>query len=325
VDKHVPSATPSRAQARPPDTERGLKLLDRYDGADLGTLDEAEALFNKALKSDPKDALALVGLSRVEMCRGYVADGRFDDRRLTYALTLTDRALDIAPGSGPAHLQRGYLFLYLDSLGLAEAEADKAAKAGAAASRLYGEAAMRRGDADKARALWEKAITEAGDNDGEKADSYDALGEVCMAGGDYQAAAGYFRKALILRPNSSWEASNYGLALVHMGRFDEAIEALTLSLAHKDFPEARANLAVAYLRKGVSLNDRGDTAQAEACYRSAINCDPLLMLAYKDLAALYERTGKVEKAAELCRKAMERNPGDPWAAETLKGLGQGKP
>jgi len=313
----LPAPVKDRKQS---DTARGLMLLDQYDGSDAGLLDEAETLFARALKAEPQDAPASVGLSRVEMCRGYLTDGKFDDRRLTRALTLTDRALDASPGFGPAHLQRGYLFLYLGSLGLAEAEADRASKAGSPASRLYGEVAMRRGDTGKAKEYWENAVTEAGENDGERADSYDALGEVAMSDGDFQAAAGYFKEALSLRPSSSWESSNYGLALVRMGRIDEAIEVLSFSLLHKEFPEARANLAVAYLRKGVSLQDRGDSLQAEVCYKKAIENDPKLMPAYKDLAALYERAGEKDKAAGLCRKAMEADPKDPWAADTLKGL-----
>jgi tetratricopeptide (TPR) repeat protein len=305
---------------------QGERLLDGYDGGNAEILPRAEGLFRGALEADPACARAYVGLSKAEMCRGYVPGGSFDDRRLTRAMTLVDMAVDLDTGCGAAHLQRGYLFLYMDSLRLASDEADRAAALGVPSSRLSGEVAMRLGQTARAKELWSRAVDESGGRDGEKADAYDALGELAMREDEPGKAADYFKKALALRPDSAWEAANYGIALARMGRTDDAVEVLTNVLRQQDFPEARTGLAFAYLKKGVSLHDRGELRMAESCYTKAIEYDPKLKAAYKDLAGIYEKAGEKDKVAELCRKALKYDPDDQWAGQTLSGLsGDGKP
>lgn len=65
----------------------------------LGLLDEAERLYWLAAESDPNNAIAIVGLSRVALERG-------DERT---ALTFARKALEIDPESGMASRMRDRL------------------------------------------------------------------------------------------------------------------------------------------------------------------------------------------------------------------------
>lgn len=302
---------------------RGEWLVEIYDGTDRSVLDRAEECFMKAVEADPGCAPAHTGLSRVTMYRGYKAGAGFDDRALTRALALVDTALGLDPKLGAAHLQRGYILHYLGSHGLAREQADKAQALGVHASALHGEVAMRTGRLAEAKLRFNEALAEAGNKKGRKADAYDALGEIAMAEADYDTAARMFKSASALRPDSAWEASNYGLALVQQGRFDEAILVLGFILKKHDFPQARINLALAYLKKGVAAHDRGDLDAARGCYIEAIGKDPALKPAYRNLAAIYDAKGDAEGLRSLCDGALRHDPDDTWARQTLEGLGEG--
>ncbi|MBI5189421.1 MAG: tetratricopeptide repeat protein [Nitrospirae bacterium] len=325
--KKKPAVRPP-AHARPADpaaeaaalAASGEALLDGYDGTDNAMIDRAESEFRKALATEPGLVAGYVGLSKVAAYRGYAGGGSFDDRALTRALTLADRALELDPSSGAAYLQRGYILFYLESYGLARRQADRAEGLGVKASALYGELAIKSGDRTEARRMFKAALGEAGESRGRKADALDALGELAMADADYDTAVEMFKGASALRPDSSWEASNYGLALVQSGRYDEAIEILGYSLKKHDFPEARSNLALAYLKKGVFLHDSGETARAKRCYLNALEIDPGLKPVYRNLAAIYQAEGNDEGVRSLCRRLMKQDPDDPWARLTLEEM-----
>ncbi len=69
--------------------------------------------------------------------------------------------------------------------------------------------------------------------------------------GDYAAAISDYRKLLELRPNELQAKVNLGAALVHVQRFDEAIEAYRSALpAMKDKSPVLLDLGLAYYKKG---------------------------------------------------------------------------
>ncbi len=59
---------------------------------------------------------------------------------------------------------------------------------------------------------------------------------------------------------------------------------------------------------GWARGKQGDTKEEMACYRKALECDPRNALALRDLGACLLRTGKVDDAIALHRKATEDNP-----------------
>lgn len=298
-------------------TRLGMEHLDGYDGVDRGKLVSAEIWFQRALEALPGHTGALVGISRVDMYSGYQDGVGFSSGSLKRAMERVDAALAASPGDPGAHVQKGYILFYEGSLDDASAEARLAQSAGGAASALFGEIALRKGEHRTAETFWEKALIEAKGKPGASADAYDALGEVALKAGDYGRAAGCFREALTLRPGSGWVASNYALALIHTGKLDEAVAILKIVRDRQDFPEANRNLALAYLKMGVARQDAGEEDEAAGYYLKALDHDPGLKPAYMNLAAIYERQGLRARLAELCRKAITNDPADPWAVRTL--------
>jgi tetratricopeptide (TPR) repeat protein len=91
---------------RPGSATAGRTAYDLYSRAsaldeDPATYDEAEALYNQAIRSDPRLAIAYTNLGNVRFRRGDEAA----------ALTLYQRALEIDPQQPEAHYNIGYVAL----------------------------------------------------------------------------------------------------------------------------------------------------------------------------------------------------------------------
>lgn len=149
------------------------------------------------------------------------------------------------------------------------------------------------------------------------------LGRAYFDRGSYRASIPEFSKAAELVPANADYRNSLGMALMFTRNLNEAIKVLdeTVRLDPK-FSAAKNNLATAYM-----LN--GDLEKARTIYLEVLD-DPLYPtphFAYFNLAKIYEQQGKVEKAIEEYKRALdiERNYVEAHNNLGFLYLQQGKP
>ena len=102
-----------------------------------------------------------------------------------------------------------------------------------------------------------------------------------------------------------------GVATMHMGMWEEAVEVWERALRLKDdHVEALCNLAAAY-----SMREMPE--EAEEYYRKALAFRDDYPLAWFSLGRLLAREEKYEEAEDAMRRYIELCPGDPWAYYVL--------
>jgi len=68
--------------------------------------------------------------------------------------------------------------------------------------------------------------------------------------------------------------------------------------------------AVAYNLWGNILRDSGDKETAKAKYEAAISLDATFIVAYTNLATIYQDEGNIDKAKEILNQGLATNPGN---------------
>jgi tetratricopeptide (TPR) repeat protein/tRNA A-37 threonylcarbamoyl transferase component Bud32 len=117
-----------------------------------------------------------------------------------------------------------------------------------------------------------------------------------------EAAIGYYRAALALRPKASAVYHNLGVALAAKGERDEAITCFQQALAlDPKLPMAHTNL-------GNALQEKGDLDGAIACYHKALAIDPKYAPAHTYLGAALAARGELEGAIACYQKALALDP-----------------
>jgi tetratricopeptide (TPR) repeat protein len=134
-------------------------------------------------------------------------------------------------------------------------------------------------------------------------------------------AAGCYRTALAIRPESHAGLNNLGIVLCDQGKFPEAIAACQEAIRLKpDFAEAHNSL-------GLALLDQGKLAEAAAAFKEAVRLRPDLPAAHTNLGNAMQRQGKLAEAVAAYRKAIRLKHDYPGVYFNLgKALrAQGKP
>jgi serine/threonine-protein kinase len=149
-------------------------------------------------------------------------------------------------------------------------------------------------------------------------------------------AVGFFRAALVARPDSSEVHDRLGLALDIQGRKEEALTAYrravqldpnnptalsnlaSILLARGRLEEALAacrravrldpNWASSHLILGRCLQDRGRLDEAMAAYRRALRLNPKLAPAHHQLGRCLQGKGRPEEAMAEYRRAIQLDP-----------------
>ncbi|MDJ0521012.1 MAG: tetratricopeptide repeat protein [Planctomycetota bacterium] len=121
-----------------------------------------------------------------------------------------------------------------------------------------------------------------------------------LEAGDYDAALGFFQRALEKDPEFSRAHVNLGMILAERGKVDEAIRHYRRALA------VNPRLPMAHVNLGFALSLKGKQDEAIARYREALRIDPDHVLAHNNLgyALLQEKDfkaalGHLERAVEL--------------------------
>jgi serine/threonine-protein kinase len=160
-----------------------------------------------------------------------------------------------------------------------------------------------------------------------------SLGFALLERGLWDEAAGHFRAAVAVRPNSAVVHSNLGVTLSRKGLTDEAIVSyhdalrcnenyalahynLALALAKKGLHdqaiaaynraiELRANFPDTHYSLGNALTKKGRLDEAIAAYRRAIDFRPGFVEAHNNLGLALQHQGRVDEAIAAFRRAIQ--------------------
>ena len=127
---------------------------------------------------------------------------------------------------------------------------------------------------------------------------------VAQQRGDYDGAVAKYRDLVRLRPDVPEVHANLGAALVHLGRFDEAISEYENALAGSDHPAIRLNLALAYYKVG---RIRDASAQFETLHAAAPSELRISLL----LADCWLQQGENKKVIDLLSPYDAQSQDDP--------------
>lgn len=220
--------------ANPGDAESqralGFALTQRVrETADPSLYAPAQAAFEAALKVDPDDALALVGVAGIQLGKHRFAD----------ALTTAERAIALSPGLVPAHAAR------VDAL----VELGRYDEADAAVAKLFGLSSdlttlarvsyvnELHGRADAALTAMRMAVASPGQAPENTAYVQALYGNLLVLTGDRAGAEAAYEGALDLVPDHPPSLAGQGRLAVADGRLEDAIALFGRAAAVVPLPE----------------------------------------------------------------------------------------
>jgi predicted O-linked N-acetylglucosamine transferase (SPINDLY family) len=286
------------AAARPPDAPAPGELVRRGLSAhQAGRLDEAQAMYERALALDPRlvDALHFLGVLAYQ-------GGRHEE-----AERLIRRALALNAANAPAHNNLGNVLLargapgpavaaFLDALALDGDYAD--------AYINLGSALAAQGRSARAVACYRRALALAPDAPAAQS----GLARALQLREKPEAASG---DAI---PGAAQAEVDRANALVEQGRAEDAIAGYRRALA------AAPDFAAAYVNLGNVLGAAGRVAEAAACFRKALVLDPDLAEASYNLGTLLQAEARPQEAAACFERAIALRPRFAEAHYALGGL-----
>lgn len=138
------------------------------------------------------------------------------------------------------------------------------------------------------------------------------LGNAMLHLGRYDAAVDCYRQALVIQPDLAESYFNLGLARKALGLLDKAILLYQRALAIRaDYVEAHNNL-------GNALRQNNQKEDAVASYRTALLQRPAYIDAHNNLVYALRDLGSYDEATRVCRRALAIKPDH---AETYNNLG----
>jgi Flp pilus assembly protein TadD len=190
-------------------------------------------------------------------------------------------------GSARDYMERGRAMLEDGRLNEAIAELSRAASLDPKLSQAHSLLAVaydRKGLRDRAEDSYRRAI-DVNDRDPQALNN---LGYSLYLSGNYRAAVDKLKKAAKLAPSDSRILNNLALAQVRLGKYDDAYR--NFARAEGEF-NGHANVAALLIRAG---REEKAVEHLEAARRLQPESESVL----RQLAEVYERTGRGEKAGE---------------------------
>ncbi len=265
-------------------------------GAEAGTDAEAKpkkkgGLFGKILKAPFKAVGKLFGKGDDgKLARMTEKDAeRFQSVGLVRVEDRDNQRPDVKDQGGSArdYMERGRAHLEAGRLNEAVAELSRAASLDPKLSQAHSLLAVaydRKGLPDRAEDSYRRA-TKADDRDPQALNN---LGYSLYLSGNYRAAVDKLKKAAKLAPADARILNNLALAQVRLGKFDDAYR--NFARAEGEF-NGHANVAALLIRSG---REEKAVEHLEAARKLQPESENVL----RQLAELYERTGRGEKAAD---------------------------
>ena len=133
-----------------------------------------------------------------------------------------------------------------------------------------------------------------------------------LKAGRFEDALAASRNLLAIAPGDADALAVAGIATLHLGETEKAIEHLEAAL------KRRPDMPVVWLHLGNARKTLGRTEQAIKAYRKALSLKPDLAPAAHNLGTLLQAAGRHEEAAAIYRAALARSP---ESAGTWRNLG----
>lgn len=249
-----------------------------YRPQDLEDLShQAVAEFEKALLEVPDHPEALLGISRAHALSG----------RRDLALSFIERTLAAAPTYGPAYLDR--VRLRIDAYERLRHGSDEGV----------------RPDTDESLALrrsLEADLANARRYAGDSAERLYAEGLLAFCEGDWSKAEGFFREYLSHMPADGRAQYWHGHALVHLGRHDEAEEALTRAVS------CNTRDADAGFFRALARAKKNDLRGAIKDFTRVLEIRPEWTDALRNRSVVYLRLKEYDPAIRDLEEILRREP-----------------
>lgn len=279
----------------------------------LGRFDEARQHLEHAKRLQPDNPFSELWLGEIALARQNVALAR----------THLEQALRLNPGQSEAHALMAQV-----AIALGNKQAAKQHAQAARAPSQYG---------DLSDPLWWDVLQA-----GVTASLYAERGRRYMSEGDYVSAVAEFEPLISDEQKDVKVWFDYGIALLHTGRYKDAVAALEslLALLHNDeeVQKEKKPDEIAYLKARV-YNHLGQIyyatgrvdAAVRACQKAIQFSDSLVGKSHDtehfeffanvhgNLAMVYENTGQLEQAMLQYQKALELMPTKPSLHRGLAG------
>jgi serine/threonine-protein kinase len=311
------------------------------DPTKLENVDNAIAVFNHALETDPQYALAYAGLGEAYYNKFHLT---LDRSWITKAQDSCSRAVSLQGDEAAGHICLGLVNSATGRYEHAVDEFQHAVKLEPTSDEAYlglGEAYEELGKFDLAETTYKQAIALRPGYWG----GYHWLGTFYLRRGRFTDAINEFQQLLKLAPDSFVGYGNLATAYLSLGKFDDAIPLYEKSIQIYPTQENYSNLATAYFAEkrftdAVRTNEHardlnaeeydvwgnlgdsyywapGERAKAPAAYQKAIalgmnmlqvNSRDASILA--DVAYYYAMLGNKRSALEALSKALSLEPGN---------------
>jgi tetratricopeptide (TPR) repeat protein len=291
-----------------------------------GRFEEAESEFHEALKANPDDARALLGLARVENQRDDPAaslphlERAATDPHARKAATLLMAEVHQRLGDGTAAER---------DLRAANALPPDAPwpdplvqeASGAATGQLvlsaHANQLLMEDRVPEAVALLQKILHDYPESNR----AWFLLGKGLMREDNLAGAETALREATRLAPAADEYQYDLGTVLFSRGQPAAAAECF------RKATELKPDFARAYYNLGHCLKQLGDRDGAVTAFRNAVRSEPRLAAAHANLGELLAQEGRTDEALLHLRQAVEYEPGDAHARQLLEDLRKrlGKP
>jgi predicted Zn-dependent protease len=286
-------------KARPNDA-LALNLLGTVR-AQQSRLDEAEALFTRAVRADARFVGARMNLAHLYTLR----------REPSKAAAQFSEILRLDPSNPEATYRLARLDYAEGRLDESLAVAETARRAGALTPQLavvLGDVYMKKGDASKAEESYLRALGAEADN----ADALLGVASVAQSRNDTKTAALYLGRAHDLIGDAPERLYSYALVALKAGLYEDARQALErASLLRPDESAYVVALGAVWLKKP-------DLFEAERAFRRALSLRPDLPQAQMYLGYTLLKQKKYAEAREWLEKSAA---GDAASPETFYYLG----
>jgi tetratricopeptide (TPR) repeat protein len=145
------------------------------------------------------------------------------------------------------------------------------------------------------------------------------LGKALLQDGKVPEAISELQEAARLDPQSGEAHYQLGLAMARAGRKDEGTAELQKGreLSSADDRNQNVNMDIAEGREAL---DKGDLDQAATKFQHAIKLQPESSDAQRHLGIVLEKQGNIAGASDAYKKAVDLNPGDVAARQSLQKL-----
>jgi pentatricopeptide repeat protein len=277
-------------------------------------VENAIALFQRALETDPNYAAATAGLGEAYWRKYQLSH---EKQWADAAIETCQKAAERGPRLVAAHSCLGMAFDARGEYEKAAGEYRRTLELEPTSDDAYGglaRAYAKLGRLEEAEQLFKQAISVRPSYWA----TYNWLGLFYMGHARYEEAAAMFSEVVSLAPDSFTGYSNLGGVRVLQGRYADAIPLLEKSLSIRPTADARSNLATAYFQMR-------QYAESAASFEQVTKMDPKNYVFWGNLGdAYYWAPGRRAEAAaaygtaiQLGTEALRLNPNDAQALSYL--------